>query len=198
MIVPAIDGKGHTGRVIRVALAAAYIHRSDNLGVDPVFVVIGGDDGILRLLLEPHDTKPKRRLDIRIGGVFVGRSGPCRIAKIRRFQEHGQRKVFGGQRPHPIAELASHDFIIEDRFGRSSGYHDSLKLIISNGFQKDLVLPAYESIEVHATIIGNSPNHLLIRKVTFNGFDVISAISANNSWDGLSWFNAGIASLHRG
>ena len=198
MIVPAIDGKGHTGRVIRVALATAYIHRSDDLGVDPVFVVIGGDDGILRLLLESHDTKPQRRLDIRIGGVFVGRSGPCRIAKIRRFQEHGQRKIFGGQRPHPIAELAAHNLIIEYRLGRSSGYHDSLKLIISDGFQKDLVLPADEGVKVHAAITGNSANHLLVCKIAFNGFNVISAIGANDSRDGLGWFNTGIASLHRG
>ena len=107
-----IDVEPHSDWIIRVTLPAADLHRRNDLCVSPVLVVIGGDDWLLRLLLEPDDSKAKGRLDVGVACFCVCRAGPCRISKIRRFQEHSQRQILVRQAPHPCPQMTANNFII--------------------------------------------------------------------------------------
>ena len=70
----------YSDRIIRVTLATADLYRRDDLGIGSVFIVIGADLRLLRLLLKADDTKPKGGLDVRVGHILIGGAGPCGIA----------------------------------------------------------------------------------------------------------------------
>ncbi len=92
----AANVEADTGGAVRVGLATADAHRRDDVGVDPVLIIVGVNLRFLRLFLKADDAKPKAGLDIRIGGGAGFAASPCGIAEIAYLQEHGQRQILVG------------------------------------------------------------------------------------------------------
>ena len=77
-----------------------------------------------------------------------------------RFQKHGQGKVFGRQRSHPIAELSSNHLVIKGGLCRCCGNHDTLELIIGDGFQQNFVFAADERVIIHTSFFRNELDNI--------------------------------------
>ena len=94
------DIEADAGGAVGIGLSAADSHCCDDVGVDPVLIIVGFNLRRLRLFLKADDAKPKAGLDIRIGRGAGLAASPCGIAEVTHLQKHGKGQIFVSEGYH--------------------------------------------------------------------------------------------------